>query len=93
MSDEPTVHSCGCVTRYVADEPRYVTTCQPHQLFEMDVSLIKVNYWEPGAAGYTSTAYLHESAAPDGMHYGADKHTDNPVRVRWNDDTERWETA
>lgn len=48
---------------------------------------MKIGYFD--AADYESKAYLDEEIAP-GVWTGTHKHTDDPLRVRWDEATERW---
>jgi hypothetical protein len=53
-------------------------------------SAVKVGYVTLG--DIDSTAYLDESSDTGlGIFEGADKYTDAPVAVRWNDGLQRWE--
>jgi hypothetical protein len=38
------------------------------------------------ASGYETTAYLDDEANVDGSYSGTNKHTDEPVTVRWTGD-------
>lgn len=44
-----------------------------------------------GVTPYRTKAYLDHDEAINGLHYGVNKHTDEPVIVRWSDERERWE--
>lgn len=59
----------------------------------------KVGYWRqvdwdhgnyPRGHWYETTAYLNREVEPD-VYEGTNKHTDEPVRVRWNEETDRYE--
>jgi hypothetical protein len=55
----------------------------------------KVGYWstyerDGETREYETTAYLHAEVEPD-VYTGTNKHSDEPVTVRWNDQRERYE--
>lgn len=43
---------------------------------------MKVRYRQPD--GWESTAYLDDEPVEENVHVGTNKHTDEPVKVRWN---------
>lgn len=49
---------------------------------------IKITYIH---GGYSSTAYVSENPDENGLHVGVNKHTDEPVKVRWSINGEKWE--
>jgi hypothetical protein len=87
---ETTEHGCGCVTRFGPPDyyPVFLTECEAHKAAE-HVPHIKVGYY---AEDRKSVAYVAEDSEPGSdIHYGTNKHTDAPVRVRFNTETDRWE--
>jgi hypothetical protein len=50
------------------------------------MSQIKVEYVT--LSGSTSKAYVDEEPHVDGLHHGTNKHSDEPVALRWNG--EQW---
>lgn len=83
-TDEPETHACGCVTQYVHYDYTYKERCAPHKAAESAES-IKVTY------GSNHKAYVSETPAEGtDHHYGVNKHSDEPVVLRWDDEAQEW---
>lgn len=63
---------------------------------DSEAEVVKVSYRDGEAHNrepYFSTAYLDHEVPINGLFYGVNKHTEERVVVRWNEDEGQWEKA